>query len=119
MGRWLCRPLRIGYNRCTGVFRPPILQKWVIEMTDIHEPGQTSQHQFNGISETERLELLVKQLQTECESLRQALARSEMERNLYLKAVYAHERERALLEFPDVDFDELKKASAGPVELLE
>jgi hypothetical protein len=86
-------------------------------MADIHDAGQVDTVQANGTSETERLSMLVKQLQAECESLRQGLARSESERKLYLKAI--HDYERAQLKDMDLDYDDLVKMSAGPVELVE
>jgi hypothetical protein len=74
-------------------------------------------HESNGNSEVERLSLLVQQLESECDRLRQALARSEAERNHYLKAIHAYERAR--IELEDVDIAELERSSAGPVELIE
>jgi hypothetical protein len=56
-------------------------------MPDVHEASQTPTREPNGNLEMERLSALVKQLQADCDELRQALARSEAERNHYLKAI--------------------------------
>ena len=90
----------------------------------MHTNGQdpnattTQNHQANGNPEIERLSALVQKLQAECEELKKALARSEADRILYLNAVYAHERAKIQLTEADVDFDELQRTSAGPVELI-
>ena len=78
----------------------------------------TQNHQANGNPEIDRLSTLVQKLQTECDELKKALARSQADRIVYLNAVYAHERAKFQLTEADVDFDELKKTSAGPVELI-
>jgi hypothetical protein len=88
-------------------------------ITDRQETSPTQLHQTNGNSEIERLSSLVQRLQSECDELKKALARSEAERILYLKAVYAYERGKIRLTDADVDFVELQKASAGPVEMME
>jgi seryl-tRNA synthetase len=67
--------------------------------------------------EAAELATAVRELQQECQALRQSLARAEEERNLYLKALYAKARET--IPFEDVDIPELEKTSAGPVETLE
>jgi hypothetical protein len=74
-------------------------------------------HQSNNNAEIARVSLLLEQAEAECEKLRNALARCEAERDHYLKAVYASER--AKLHVVDVDFAELEKAAAGPVETIE
>jgi len=78
------------------------------------EVNQDQPRQANGEPEAERL---VKGLQEECERLRQALAKAEAERDLYLKAVYEHAR--STLHFEDVDIASLTKDSAGPVLAIE
>lgn len=87
-------------------------------MTDKRKPLET-QHEANGNTEIERLNSLVQKLQAECGELKKALARSEADRNIYLKAVYAYERAKHPITEADADFDELKRTSAGPVELIE
>ncbi len=86
-------------------------------MATVHETGQTQTHQANGSPGTERLGALVRELQEECNRLRQALAQMEKERNAYLKAIY--EDARAAREFEDVDIPSLDAMSAGPVEMIE
>ena len=88
-----------------------------MNMANIQKTGEAPLQGSNGDPDMERLAAQVKQLQTECEKLRQSLARTEAERDHYLKAIYAYER--AKLEFEDIDIAELEKASAGPVELIE
>jgi hypothetical protein len=89
-------------------------------MSGIHENRQPSTHQSNSACEIERLSMQVKQLQGECEKLRLSLARTEDERDVYLKAVYAYERAKlAELRAEGVDIAALEKASAGTVEMLE
>ena len=88
-------------------------------MAGIQESDQTAKHQSNSACEIERLSLQIKELQGECEKLRLRLARTEEERDVYLKAVYAYERAKlAELRVEDVDIAALEKASAGRVEML-
>ena len=89
-------------------------------MSSNHEGSQPSNHKSSSALETERLELEVKRLQGECDNLRRSLARTEEERDAYLKAVYAYERAKlADLRVEDVDIHALEKSSAGTVEMLE
>jgi hypothetical protein len=67
--------------------------------------------------ELARLATLVRQQRDECERLRQALAKAEAQRDLYLKAVYEHLR--GTFHFEDVDIPGLEAISAGPVETIE
>ena len=60
------------------------------------------------------LAALARRLQDECDRLKQALAKTEAERDLYRKA--AIEQARATLHFEDVTIPDLEKISAGPVE---
>ena len=66
--------------------------------------------------EVERLATLVHRMRSECESLRRSLAKAEAERDLYLKAIYEHERDNR--EFENVTIAELEEISAGPVEMI-
>jgi hypothetical protein len=86
-------------------------------MTTVPGPSQTQGHQSNGSAESERLATLVRELQDECERLRQALAKVETERDWYRKAI--SENARAAREFEDVDIPTLEAISAGPVEMIE
>lgn len=72
--------------------------------------------QANGNHDVARLAALVRSLQGECAELRASLAKAESERDLYLKAVYEHARKS--FAFGDLDLDELRRTSAGPVTLL-
>jgi hypothetical protein len=87
----------------------------------VHNSSQTQSQGNNSLPERDRdvaeLATVLRNLQEECQALRQSLARVEAERNLYLKALYAQARET--LPFKDVDIPELEKMSAGPVEILE
>jgi hypothetical protein len=74
-------------------------------------------HQSNGGTEYERLATLVRELQDECNRLRQALAKMETERDLYRKAMF--ENARTAREFQDVDIATLEAMSAGPVDRIE
>lgn len=62
-----------------------------------------------------RLELLVKQLQGECDRLRQALAKAENERNTYRQLYVEH----AAHEFEELDKPTLEAMSAGPIEMIK
>jgi hypothetical protein len=89
-------------------------------MAHLQEDSELPKHESNGVPEIERLSLQVKLLQGECEKLRLKLARTEEERDVYLKAVYAYERAKlADFRIEHVDIAELEQASAGPVEMLE
>ena len=56
----------------------------------------------------------VGELRAECERLREELAKTIEERDMFRTAFYETERKKR--EFEDVDFEELKKGSAGPFE---
>ncbi len=80
-------------------------------------PGQVNNSLPQAEHEVERLETLTKELQEECDKLRQSLAEVKAERDLYRKAVY--ENARAGLHFEDVTIPELQAATGGPVQLLD
>lgn len=85
-------------------------------MANVQNDDRLAKHDANGKHEVQRLAVRVEQLETECELLRQVLARTEAERDHYLKALYAAERRK-------INLDELRKftenpISAGPVEML-
>jgi hypothetical protein len=86
-------------------------------MANVREIGEAESKGSDGNAETARLATVVQELQAECAKLRQALAKTEAERNLYLKAIYANAR--ATREFEDVDIASLEAMSAGPVEMIE
>jgi hypothetical protein len=90
-------------------------------MPNPDENGRAKTQQPSSDVENAQLSVAIEELRTECDGLRKALARAEEERDLYLKAVYEYERERALAsrEFEDIDIDALKAMSAGPVETIE
>lgn len=81
------------------------------------EKAPTQTQPANGSADREQLTNLVAELREECANLRQALAKVQEERDLYLRAVYAHARET--LELEDIDIAELERTSAGPVELID
>ena len=80
-------------------------------MANVHEIGPAQN------AETERLRMLVQSLQDECARLRQDLAKTEAERDQYLKGLY--ENARKIREFEDVDIPSLEAMSGGPVEMIE
>ena len=60
---------------------------------------------------------LIRELQEECNQLRQALADVKLERDCYRQMLLEELRSRG--EFEDLDITTLEAMSAGPVELLE
>ena len=71
----------------------------------------------NGTAETERLQAQIRELESECVRLKQALVKAEAERNDYRHLFL--EEARARREFEDLDVATLERMSAGPVELLK
>ena len=61
-----------------------------------------------------RLEARIRELQDECNGVRQALTKSEAERDRYRQAFLDQLRE--LREFENLDIPTLEAMSAGPVE---
>jgi len=89
-------------------------------MADVHEVIASENHQSNGVSEIERLMARVKELEAKCASMQLALAKVEEDRDRYLKAVYAYEREK--LASPDLEnltITHLENYSGNSVELLD
>ncbi|MBY0522550.1 MAG: hypothetical protein K2R98_04100 [Gemmataceae bacterium] len=82
----------------------------------MHTPKFAEAAPSNGAQDVERLAALVKALEVERDELRASLAKAETERDWYLKAVYEYARKE--IGFADADVEELRKTSAGPVELL-
>ena len=74
-------------------------------------------HAANSSAGTDALQNLVRELEAECNRLKQALAASEAERKRYHQAFL--DQARAAREFEDRDVDALKAMSAGQVELIE
>jgi hypothetical protein len=67
-------------------------------------------------AEVQRLEARVGDLKAEGGKLREALAKAESEREAYRQLFLAEARERR--EFADVDYDDMERMSAGPVEKI-
>ncbi len=88
-------------------------------MANLNETNGAATLECEVEIEAERLTALVRKLRTECERLRQALAKAESERDLYLKVVYEKMRKDLATEFENVTFEELQATSAGPVEMFE
>lgn len=86
-------------------------------MANVRELDRSQSRERELGKEVERLATLVSELQEENAKLRQALAKAEAERQLYLKAVY--ENARATLHFEDVDISDVERMSAGPLEIIE
>jgi len=107
----VARSPSLGYDQTV------VAEEGIPMMPTNQELNQTHPHESNGNPEIARLSSQLQQAQTECDKLRTALARCEMERDEYLKAIYASER--AKIDFVDVDFVELEKAAVGPVETIE
>ena len=70
----------------------------------------------SSVEVTESTEL--SKLRAECESLRGKLAKMEAEYAFFRKGFYDYERRYGEFANGDIDFDELARSSAGPVELL-
>ncbi|MBI1830229.1 MAG: hypothetical protein HYR84_02115 [Planctomycetes bacterium] len=83
-------------------------------MAVVDNPSQA--HTANGDAEIQRLESVVRDLQGECEKLREALATAQAERDSYRQLFLQEARERR--EFEDLDIPTLESMSAGPVEEL-
>ncbi len=83
-------------------------------MTVVNQPSLPNV--TNGDGELQRLEAMVRELQTECGKLREALAKAESEREAYRDLFLQEARERR--EFEDLDIPTLERMSAGPVEKL-
>jgi molecular chaperone GrpE (heat shock protein) len=83
-------------------------------MAVVNKP--TEPNATNGDAELQRLEALVANLRAECDNLREALAKVESERESYRQLFLTEARERR--EFANVDYDDLIRTSAGPVEKL-
>lgn len=81
-----------------------------------HKTVHTVVPELNGARSAEHASQ-IKLLQDECDRLRDALARTESERDLYRKALY--EQMRGSFQFQDVTIAELEKMSAGPVEFAD
>ena len=86
-------------------------------MTIANDTIQSPSHLTNGSTEIERLNAFICELQEECKSLRQALTKTEIERDRYHQAFV--EEARAAREFEDLDISTLETMSAGPVEMIE
>ena len=79
----------------------------------------TSLHESNGNSETQRQAVIIRDLQAQCAELRERLTLAEKQRDGYLSAIYAYERESILAQNPEeFELEWLIKNSADPVELL-
>jgi len=86
-------------------------------MANTNASSQKASQGLNGASKVDPHADSLESLRAEIVGMRQALAHAEAERDRYLQAIYADERAR--LQVEDVDFAELERTSAGPVELME
>lgn len=88
-------------------------------MNHTEDTVPTSLHEANGNSETQRQAVIIRDLQAQCAELREKLAQAEKQRDAYLSAIYAYEREKILTQNPEeFELEWLIKNNAGPVELL-
>lgn len=86
-------------------------------MATTNEASQAQVDSANDRTDTERLEATVRELQQECNRLRQALINAEKERTAYRHLFL--EQARAAREFEDLDIPTLEAMSAGPVEEMD
>jgi hypothetical protein len=86
-------------------------------MAITNETSQGPANLANGSAEIQRLETIIREQQEECNTLRQALAKSEIERNRY-RQLFIDEL-RTAREFENLDIPTLEAMSAGPVEMIE
>ncbi len=86
-------------------------------MATVQVTGEHQTHPPNGSSAIEHLTAQLRALETECATLRTALATSNLECDRWRAAYY--DEARAAREFEDLDIETLKAMTAGPVEMIE